>query len=364
MLKENFAIVKWNSRNKTLYTSKGYIYTKMGEEFKADINDLTQSSKGMVTVVCDYCGAEIIKPYQLYLKQHHQKHGDACVKCQPKKNKLIVQEKYGVDNVGQVEEFKKKAKQTSMEHYGADNPSKSKEVVDKIKETNLRKYGVESTAMVPEFIEKRIHTCLENFGCENPFASKEIQQKIYQTNLERYGCEHSAQNLEVQNKVRKTNLEKFGKEYYSQTGEYKKHLKELCYEKYGYSHMLKSPDVRAKIANTMAKNGTCPTSKQQIKLKEILEELYGNCEMNKPCGQNLLDCVVEVEGILIDVEYDGWYWHQDTQRDRRRDEFVKSQGYKVLRIVGNKKVPNKEELIAKIKELTSTNKKFAKISMV
>ena len=65
-----------------------------------------------------------------------------------------------------------------------------------------------------------------------------------------------------------------------------------------------------------------------------------------PCDKCSLDCVVCVEGFYIDVEYDGAYWHQDKQKDRRRDNFVKTQGYKIFRIRGDKKdnLPSEEQI--------------------
>ena len=61
------------------------------------------------------------------------------------------------------------------------------------------------------------------------------------------------------------------------------------------------------------------------------------------------------------VEYDGKYWHQDEQTDRRRDEYVKSQGYKVIRIIGNRQIPSKEILTLSIQKLIENNLAFTKI---
>ena len=49
--------------------------------------------------------------------------------------------------------------------------------------------------------------------------------------------------------------------------------------------------------------------------------------MNKPCSQFFLDIEVISQGVKIDVEYDGWYWHKDKQRDVVRDMIVKKYGY-------------------------------------
>ena len=53
---------------------------------------------------------------------------------------------------------------------------------------------------------------------------------------------------------------------------------------------------------------------------------------------------MEENTIKIDIEYDGWYWHQDKAKDDRRDSFLKAQGYKVLRIKSGNLLPNFQDL--------------------
>lgn len=57
------------------------------------------------------------------------------------------------------------------------------------------------------------------------------------------------------------------------------------------------------------------------------------------------------------------YWHQDYQKDRRRDEFVKSQGYKVLRIRANKSLPTNEQIINAIDYLVKDNHSYTSIEL-
>ena len=48
--------VKWNSRNVRWYKEKGYEYTKTGETFMCEVEDLMPSCKIKVKAICDYCG--------------------------------------------------------------------------------------------------------------------------------------------------------------------------------------------------------------------------------------------------------------------------------------------------------------------
>ena len=50
------AIIKWNARYKEYYISKGYNFTKMGDEFEVRVEDLTKGSHALVKIQCDVCG--------------------------------------------------------------------------------------------------------------------------------------------------------------------------------------------------------------------------------------------------------------------------------------------------------------------
>lgn len=60
--------MRWNSVNKKWYESKGYIYTKMGDEFEVKVEDLTEGSNVKVNVKCDceYCKNPFLKPVTWY----------------------------------------------------------------------------------------------------------------------------------------------------------------------------------------------------------------------------------------------------------------------------------------------------------
>lgn len=68
--------------------------------------------------------------------------------------KKIIKEKYDVDNISQLEWVKEKKKTTCMKNYGVENPSQSKEIIDKITSTIFEKYGVKSYLTLPEVQQK------------------------------------------------------------------------------------------------------------------------------------------------------------------------------------------------------------------
>ena len=91
--------------------------------------------------------------------------------------------------------------------------------------------------------------------------------------------------------------------------------------------------------------------------------MYGNCELNYPCGRCLLDCMVIIDGMKIDVEFDGEFWHKNKEHaDRKRNYFVLSQGYKIIRILGNRAIPSKQEIENAVNQLIFEDKYLINIT--
>lgn len=298
MLKENQLIkTRWNPFTKKYYESLGYEYTGKNAELWVKIEDLPLNSHIKVEVICDFCGKEYSKVYKDYNFQHNG--GDCCVDCEGIKSLKTGRERYGKNYRGEI------LREISLERYGIDNVAKLNEIQEKIRSTNLERYGM-SCALVDKKNHEKGIECSWN---------EDSREKRKATNVKRYG----------------------------------------------YEWGLSCPDIREKINNSYYNNGTQKTSIPQIRLSELIKEIYGNCELNYPCGRCSLDCMVDVNGDKIDVEYDGKYWHQDEQKNRRRDEYVKSQGYKILRIIGNRQIPTKEVLTLSIQKLIENNLAFTKI---
>lgn len=92
MLITKTVIMKWNNRNKSWYESKGYKWTKNGDEFKVKVEDLPDNtSKIYVNVACDCpdCTTPITKPiiWQAYKRYVHKDGKYYCNNCA---NRLFV----------------------------------------------------------------------------------------------------------------------------------------------------------------------------------------------------------------------------------------------------------------------------------
>jgi hypothetical protein len=195
----------------------------------------------------------------------------------------------------------KKDKEVNMALYGVSSPMYRQIVKDTIKSTVFSRYGVEFISQNPD-IAKKISNSQQSMSKEAKLAKKE--------------------------KTKKTNRKKYGVDFAFQL--------DIC---------------RKNLFLTR----TCESS-QQKKVCEILIDKYGckNVFANVPESKLLLDIVVIINDVKINVEYDSWYWHEE-QRDRKRDEFLKTKGYKILRIKSGKNIPNPETLFLNLETLANND---------
>ncbi len=385
MLLTEIVETHWNSKTKKRYIDLGYQYTNIRDSLFVKVQDLSKYSEVEVNIKCDYCGKIFKRTYHKYLISHDDNLGDCCNHCKTVKIKSTCKQKYGVESYSMLDECKEKVKQTCLERFNVEYSMQSSEIKEKAYNTNLIKYGFKHPSQNKEVQNKSKQTMLERYGVEWAMQSKDISTKAQkafrerfvnnkenaldlkrrkeQTCMDRYGYSNPSQVPEFKDKMKQTCLMRYNVEYAIQSPEIRKRIEKTTEERYGHKYTFKNDNIKQKAVMSYYLNGTCPTSKPQIELYNLLVEIYGNCELNYPCSDCLLDCMVNIDDILIDIEYDAPYWHQDEQRDRRRDEFVKSQGYKVLRIVSGRKIPTKEQLIEAIDYLVKGNHSFNKIDL-
>lgn len=321
--------IKWTIRNKDWYISKGYVCDGNNKVLTVSAEDLTRGSHIKVNVICDYCGTIISKEYRDYFKRHDDELGDCCHKCEGVKWKRTMQEKYNTENPFDVPEF-----------------------LEKAKSTNRLKYGTDWCMQCVDVQNRSKHTCLDKYGVENILQDHNIRDRIKQTNLDKYGVENVLSSKAIQNKIKQTLMDKYGVENISQSVEHRDKIKQTILERYGVKNVSQVPEIQQKVRDSFYTNGTCPTSSQQMALRDMLIGTYGNCELNYPLDRCSLDCFVLINDVKIDVEYDGYYWHKDkVDADRRRDKFVYQNGFKILRIKAGNKLPATTQLTEAIDAL-------------
>jgi len=175
-----------------------------------------------------------------------------------------MQNKYGVDNISQLEEIKQKKRETTFEHFGVYYPGESEEIKEKAKKTNIERYG-----------------------CENPFQSEEIKEKSRQTCLERLGYEYSSQSPEVRKKIEQT-----------------------CLERYGTTFPMCEATVK-KIHDAKKKNGTFGKSKEEDVIYEALVTKFGVDDVERQHKDKLYPfyCDFYIKSRQMYIEYNGFWSH-------------------------------------------------------
>lgn len=290
------------ARNVNHYKDKGYIIPmKHSDKTGRDVvdsatqiwvrvEDLPMMSHAEVQYKCDVCGEAFTTTWCIWNRRKYRELGDMCKDCAMKiKLPYAMKDKYGYENCANIPEF-----------------------IDKKKKTNVGKYGNE-WAIASNKVRDVIHnTILSKYGVDNPMQNEQVKQKAKNTNNQRYGGNSPICSAEIREKAAET-----------------------CLSKYGVANAFQAKEAQMKARKTLYKNGTTPSSKAERAMCELLKVMFGedNCFSNYPEGVLSLDCLVLVDGIKIDFEYDGYYWHKDrVQHDSARNAVLMNNGYRIVRI--------------------------------
>lgn len=369
MILQEFIEVNISSKNMQYYRNLGYIIPKKGS-YMIKNADISYGSNILEERECDSCGKKITRKHRAWVDTFNCFGKDLCPECAEKfrqeKVKKTNLKKYGVEFPMQSKEIKEKAKQTTRENYGVDYSFQNKEVLKKKDKSIFDKYGVNNVRELKEVNEKIAKTNLEKYGSENPFGNKDIQEKIKQTISIQYGVNNVSQNKDVKEKKKETTKKHYGVEHPLQSEEIRQKFKDTCIERFGVDNPNKDEKVREKIMNTLYANGNIPTSQPQLQLFELCQKSFSDydVELNYPLSKLALDIALISDEIKIDLEYDGAYWHQNTKKDRRRDEFVKTKGFKIIRVKSNKKLPTVEQIQKAVDSLINENRDFSLINLI
>ena len=159
-----------------------------------------------------------------------------------KLSKTAIKEKFGVDNVFQLEIIKEKSKDTKKEKYGDENYNNFEKMLDTKKEKYgemylknwykdtekvlQNKYGVSHGLQIDKFLEKKTKTTLKKYGVENISQLDITKEKVKETTMKNYGVENASQNKEIKEKKKQTSVKNFGVSHHLKDYDmFQKHLK-------------------------------------------------------------------------------------------------------------------------------------------
>lgn len=184
---------------------------------------------------------------------------------------------------------------------------------------SVKKYGEYNCN---KCMHRTITEVYKTYGVENYSSTNECKLKVKDSLLKHYGYDNCAKIIEIQNKIKTTNL-----------------------QRYGYENPMQSPEVKAKANETLCKNGTQKTSKQQF----YLHSLYGG-EINYPISYYATDicfpeekiyCEYSGGGHSLRVTLGSLTQEEFDHKEIIRNNVLRKEGYRKMEIISlNDKLPS------------------------
>jgi len=356
----------YEEKGYTIHRAKdkqGRIRVPRNSTIKVKIEDVPLSGNMTIEAQCDYCLEEgIVTVYPVKYFQYNKSRNiiqkDCCnnVKCMKKKREDSMLKTYGVKFTSQLDSTKIKIKEIMIEKYGVDNISKTDYFKEKYKEVMMKNYGSEYFFQTDIFKTKSKETQIQRYGVINYSSTQECRDKVTNTNLLLFGVESASQTIEFQQRRLKTMVQRYGVNAVIQLPDRKiemsKKKKITNLKRYGSESPFGNKEVREKIKLTMYKNGTVPCSRQQEYLSNLL-----NGFLNYPVGNCNLDIAFPSE--MIYIEYDGGGHNLSVKLNKisesqfklkeiRRGYFLKSKGWRMIKIVSIKDCLPQDNIIIEI----------------
>ena len=163
--------------------------------------------------IIDDCNEFFNKKFHILYKTKIFTCKNCTTKQRLKNYKESIMNKYGVENINQLQEIKDKKIINCLNKYGVKNINQLQEIKDKIKNTNKLKYIEKHNNLPPVPIIDKKQVIFEKYGTHDYRNSDYIKNKIKQTVLERYGVDHISKSIEVQSIKRQNCMNKYGVEF-------------------------------------------------------------------------------------------------------------------------------------------------------
>lgn len=260
--------------------------------------------------------------------------------------------RYGEKVASRSNIIKQKTKETCRTRYGCDAPMQASDVQARSRQTNFATIGHEYPMQSSTVRAKAITTCLAKYAVANPASSDVAKQSTKDTCMQKYGVEYPGQIPGVVDKARATFRHKLGADNPSQVHYTPEQLSvltdktvlESLYIKNGYNATTTGSDLgvsHSTILRYLRRNGsdvkTCIVSAEEKCLFD-----YFSTEIGVEVHQNRRDLISPYELDLyfpehsIAVEYDGLYWHTESNKGRsyhlKKTELCRKNGIHLLHI--------------------------------
>jgi hypothetical protein len=338
-----------NSSNIRHY-KKFYSDIKIKDKIEVNINELTKGTKYKIKMMCDECQSIINIPYNVLYKNNNL-NNFICSKCKRKKTIL---NKYGVENVFQLDSVKEKSKTLIYKKYGVENVSQNEEIKRKKSETFIKKYGV-NWGLSSEIIkEKSKNTIIEKYGVNNVSQNEEIKKKKEITCLKNHGVNYISQHKDFRKNIEKINLIKLQKKYKNLlniNGDNFTFFCEKCnqnfeiYKKAFYSRYNLNVNL-CTLCNPI--NSYHTSGLEENLFNFIFENTESKIIKNNKKIINPYELDIYIEELKLAFEFNGLFWHNENNLHKnyhlRKTEMCEEKGIQLIHIYEDDWL-NKQEII-------------------
>jgi very-short-patch-repair endonuclease len=178
---------------------------------------------------------------------------------------------------------------------------------------------------------------------------REIKNKT--TLIKKYGVDCSLKIPEVEIKSRQTNMEKRGFPYPTQSIEIRKKIKKTVQKRYGVDNVFQADVIKNKSKQSLYKHGSQRCSKQQFYIATLLKGKInypiGHCNVDILLNDNIV-CEYDGGGHSLTIKLNRISEENFDNGERKRELFLKSKGFLIIRIVSRNDMLPKDEILIKM----------------
>jgi very-short-patch-repair endonuclease len=318
---------------------------------KTNVENIGKWSNIEIEVQCDSCYIEKKLKYKLYTSYGYSNGEYLCKKCKLKKNNL---EKFGVENVFQLESVKEKTRKRNLEKFGVEFVSQSPDIKDKIKKsiseldkskinkkrilTNQSKYGVDNISQHQNTKEKKLKTNLKNWGESNNKKSEKFRKL----------------NFKIANHPNYSNYLNNGSSVFNCDNNHE-HQFEINID--NYLKRVKYKTILCTICNPIDKH----QSGKEIKLYTFIQSFYkGEIVQNFKIEKKEID--IYLPDLKLGFEFNGVYWHSDIYKEKdfhfKKSKFFEEKGIHIFHIWEDDWNEKEEVIKSQIRNLLGESQKM------
>jgi len=330
-----------------------YDNLKVNELKIVNVKYLTKGSKYKIKMRCDKCYSEYNIAYNI-LHKNNSLEKFICKNC---KRKKTTQQKYGVNNIFQLDKIKDKSKNTIKEKYGVDNISQSPEIKSKKINTFIEKYGVKWGLSSDEIKEKSKKTIQKKYNVNNISKLEHIKRKKEETCFINYGVNFISQHKDFKKNINKNLLIKLQKKYKNLInceGDKFIFYCDICdkeFEIYKKSFYTRY-NLQVNICTFCNPIGSVHSSIMESMLYDfITKHTNYKCNKNYKNIINPYELDIYIPELKIAFEFNGLYWHNELYKDKNyhlnKTEECEKKGIQLIHIWEDD-WKNKQEIVKSI----------------